>query len=101
MGPIIELLSLASSAFIRLVAGPLDRRRIIKCFEKRGFRVCQIQWSPFSRGWLCFWDHRFYRVNYHAGAGALRTARCRTSWYTGVVVTADEDSCNRHAGRLD
>lgn len=87
----LELLEFLTSVVIRMVAGPFDRRRIARFFETRGVSVRQIQWSPFSSGWLGNWHDRFYSVEYEAGNGDPRTTVCRTSWRTGVVVTDEDD----------
>ena len=95
---ILELLASFASAVVRLFAGPFDRRRISRFFENRGERVREIEWAPFSTGWLSNWDDRFYRVEYRSSDGDSQTTICRTSWRTGVVVT-DED-CLEDAVRI-
>ncbi len=87
----LDLLLYLAHALTRLVAGPFDRRRITRFFAKRGVRVREIQWSPFSSGWLSNWHDRFYSVEYETGNGDPQTTTCRISRRTGVVVTDEED----------
>jgi hypothetical protein len=86
---LLELLGCVLSFGLRVVTGPFDRHRIARFFEMRDERVNEIQWSPFSSGWLSNWYDRIYRVEYEA-SGVRHTAFCRTSWRTDVVIVEED-----------
>lgn len=86
----LEFVHLLLRGVAWIISGPLDRRRIWWFFEGRGESVGAIRWTPVATGWMSHWYDRIYSVQFVDAKGVTQTAKCRTSWRTGVVVmTAD------------
>ena len=87
---LLEFIHWVVGGLLWLIAGPLDRRRIKQFFSRRGESVQAIRWAPLTTGWMSNFHDRIYSVRYDDAKGASKTADCRTSWRSGVVImTAD------------
>lgn len=78
---------IALAVFARLVAGRLDRTRILGHFEGSGRRVVACRWVPFGPGWFGNPYSRIYRVEWVDRSGEAATAFVKTSMHGGVYVT--------------
>ncbi len=87
----LEFIEWAIRGLLWIAAGPLDRRRIRRFFECRGESVESIRWAPLTTGWMSHWYDRLYCVRYDNARGSVEMANCRTSWWTGVIITSADE----------
>lgn len=67
----------------------LDRNRIRSYIAAQGGSVLSINWNPLGPGWFGEKDSNIYRVRYRDADGAVREARCKTGFFSGVYFTQD------------
>jgi hypothetical protein len=74
---------------IRLMAGALDKDRIERYVEERGWQMVDRSWDPFGPGWFGDKDARIYEIVYRDGQGNVHRAHVKTSLFGGVYLTND------------
>lgn len=72
---------------IRVIMHFADRKRIREEVEAKGGKILSIRWNPLGRGWLFEKNERHYSVTYTDRSGAMISAACKTSLFTGVYWT--------------
>lgn len=71
-------------ALLTLFQGHLDKQRIRRSAEKKGWRDVKVSWYPFLLGSLTDRNERGYRVDYRDSDGTERFAYCKTSILGGI-----------------
>ncbi len=91
------LVVIATGLALRLIAGNLDRDRILESIESTGGKVLDISWNPLGPGWFGS-QERIYDVRFKTRQGDIMTATCKTSMFSGVYWTGYASSSKAESG---
>jgi hypothetical protein len=73
----------------RIVTHALDRGRIARYAQEKGWQILDCRWRLLGPGWFGSRNERIYRLSYRDAQGRTHDAFAKTSALAGVYLTED------------